>query len=220
MAKKLNQWKNTLSLEKIVQGMNAAASNADRLLDDACALYELKRFPSSTSLAILSIEEAGKISILRGLALVKDGADVKDAWKSYRSHTKKNAAWTFLDAFENGSRKLTDFSKLYDDDSEHPHILDHIKQISFYTDCLGSAHWSIPDEIINEELARAIIESAKPLIPKRIFSLKEMQIWVKFMMPAYKGDLEKNKIALKDYFRAMVSEGILSDEYDFESFLK
>ncbi|MGX9243417.1 AbiV family abortive infection protein [Pantoea dispersa] len=220
MAKKLNQWKNTLSLEKIVQGMNAAASNAGRLLDDASALYELKRFPSSTSLAILSIEEAGKIPILRGLALVKDGAEVKSAWQSYRSHTKKNAAWTFLDAFENGSRKLTDFSKLYDDDSEHPQILDHVKQISFYTDCLGNAHWSIPDEIINEELARTIIESAKPLIPKRAFSLKEMQIWVKFMAPAYKGDLEKNKTALKDYFRAMVSEGLLSDEYDFESFLK
>lgn len=220
MVKKLDQWKNTLTLEKIVDGMNAAASNARRLLDDASILFELKRFPSSTSLAILSIEEAGKISILRGLALAKEGSDVKSAWQSYRSHTKKNAAWTFLDAFKNGGRKLTDFAELYDNESNHPHTLDHLKQISFYTDCLGKAHWSIPEKVVTESIAKVIIESASPLIPKSDYSIKELKIWVKYMSPVYKGDMVINKQALKGYFRAMVTEGLMSDEYDFETFLK
>lgn len=58
MAKKLEQWKNTLAAEKIVEGMNAASSNARRLLNDASALFDLERYPSATSLAILAIEEA------------------------------------------------------------------------------------------------------------------------------------------------------------------
>ena len=70
MAKKLEQWKNTLAVEKIVEGMNAASSNARRLLNDASALFDLERYPSATSLAILAIEEAGKVSILREMSLL------------------------------------------------------------------------------------------------------------------------------------------------------
>ena len=47
MAKKLEQWKNTLAVEKIVEGMNAASSNARRLLNDASALFDLERYPSA-----------------------------------------------------------------------------------------------------------------------------------------------------------------------------
>ena len=38
-------------------------------------------------------------------------------------------------------------------DSDHPYVLDQLKQIAFYTDCLGDAHWSIPDEVIDESPA-------------------------------------------------------------------
>lgn len=89
MAKKLEQWKNTLAVEKIVEGMNAASSNARRLLNDASALFDLERYPSATSLAILAIEKAGKVSILREMSLLKDGKDIKQIWHRYRSHTEK-----------------------------------------------------------------------------------------------------------------------------------
>jgi len=38
------------------------------LADDAKSLYDLARFPTVTALAILSIEESGKVTTLRGLA--------------------------------------------------------------------------------------------------------------------------------------------------------
>ncbi|MBN1085452.1 AbiV family abortive infection protein [Erwinia aphidicola] len=37
--------------------------------------------------------------------------------------------------------------------TEHPFALDQLKQISFYTDCLGKAHWSIPDNVIDRDTA-------------------------------------------------------------------
>jgi hypothetical protein len=48
------------------------------------------RIPSSLALAILAIEEAGKISILRRLAVALADIEVSDVWKEYRSHTSKN----------------------------------------------------------------------------------------------------------------------------------
>ncbi len=89
MSKGLAQWKNTLKPAQIAEGMNAANNNARRLIEDAEILFNLNRFPSALSLSILSIEESGKVSILRELALAKNGDQVKEAWKAYRSHTKK-----------------------------------------------------------------------------------------------------------------------------------
>ena len=91
--RKLNQYKDKLSPAQLAEGINAALGNAKRLAEDAVLLLQAKRYPSAASLAILSVEESGKISILRALALARDGDAVKDSWRDYRSHTKKNAIW-------------------------------------------------------------------------------------------------------------------------------
>lgn len=188
MAKKLEQWKNTLAVEKIVEGMNAASSNARRLLNDASALFDLERYPSATSLAILAIEEAGKVSILREMSLLKDGKDIKQIWRRYRSHTDKNMMWVFLDAVKKGARNLNDFAPIFSDESEHPFVLDQLKQISFYTDCLGKAHWSIPDNVIDRDTAISIIEAAKPLVSSKLHTVEEVELWVKYLGPVWKTD--------------------------------
>lgn len=219
MAKKLEQWKNTLTIQKVVEGMNAASSNAQRLLDDAKVLFDLQRYPSSTSLAILAIEEVGKISILRELALIKDGKDVKKAWNKYRSHTQKNMIWGFVDLFSNGARKLHDFASLFDNESEHPFILDHLKQIAFYSDCLGKCHWSIPVNVIDKDVAEAVIESAIPLVTTKVFTLEEIELWVKYLSPVWGGEEELVNLALKNYFCALYDKGILSKDVDISAFM-
>ena len=57
-----------LSAAKITHGMNAARRNARRLADDAKLLLDAGRYPTAASIAALSIEESGKISVLRRLA--------------------------------------------------------------------------------------------------------------------------------------------------------
>ena len=90
------------------------------------------------------------MTVLRELALASDEKALADCWRSYRSHTKKNIMWLLPQLVAEGARKLDDFRSLFDENSDHPYILDLVKQIGFYTDCLGNAHWSIPEEVIDE----------------------------------------------------------------------
>jgi AbiV family abortive infection protein len=117
--------------------MNAAGRNAERLCDDASLLLQEARYPSAAALAALSIEEAGKLSILRRLAVARDEEEVAECWRNYRWHTKKNIAWLLPQLVADGARRLDDFSPLFDGESDHPELLDQVKQISFYSDCLG-----------------------------------------------------------------------------------
>lgn len=48
--------------------MSAARRNGKRLLYDAITLFDLKRYPSAFARAVLAIEEAGKLTVLRQLA--------------------------------------------------------------------------------------------------------------------------------------------------------
>ena len=86
-------YRGRLSPRQVAEGMNAASRNAVRLLKDAEILFEAKRYPSAAALAALAIEEAGKLPILRALAVAQDGSEVKEGWKQYRSHQTKNVLW-------------------------------------------------------------------------------------------------------------------------------
>src|SRR5271157_2624885 len=134
MKRRLNQYFGKLTAEKIAEGMNAARKNANRLVTDARLLYENGRYASALALAILSIEEVGKEPILRVLALAADEMDLRSGWRDYRSHAKKNVLWPLLDLFRRGARRANDFASLFDDDAEHPQLLDNMKQLCFYTD--------------------------------------------------------------------------------------
>ncbi len=73
MATKLNQYRGTLTADQIAEGINCANRNAMRLVEDAKLLLANDRLPSACSLAVLSIEESGKASILRRIACSGDG---------------------------------------------------------------------------------------------------------------------------------------------------
>jgi len=163
--------------------MNAAERNARRLLEDAETLLLARRFPSAASLAILSIEEAGKVSILRGLAVAKSAGDLAAAWKDYRSHTAKNVAWILPQLAASGARCLDDLRALYDETSDHPHVLDQLKQIAFYTDCLGQAHWTVPDEVVDGQLAEMLVGIARIFAKARVHSARAVELWIEHIGP-------------------------------------
>lgn len=120
--KKLDSYKGRLTAAQIAEGMNAALKNCNRLADDAAMLLEARRYPSAMALAILAIEEAGKISILRRLAVAMSEGECADAWKEYRSHTSKSAMWVFPSLVAAGARNLEDFRPLFCPDGEHPYL--------------------------------------------------------------------------------------------------
>ncbi|HEX8998639.1 MAG TPA: AbiV family abortive infection protein [Blastocatellia bacterium] len=210
-SKKLDQYKGKLTPSQIAEGMNSAIRNARRLLDDAEILFKANRFASSISLAILAIEEAGKSSILRGLAVARDNQELAQGWRDYRSHIKKNVSWMFIDLFRKGARKLDDFGPLFEENADHPYLLDQIKQIGFYTDCLGKAHWSNPEEVINEELTKSLIEAARVLCSGKMVTTEEIELWIKHLGPVWKSKSSIMKTALADWYSEMQARGLAAE---------
>lgn len=210
MQKKLDSYKGPLSISQIANGMNAALQNAARLAKDARLLLDSDRLPSAVSLAILSIEEAGKISILRGLPFAKNEQDLKAEWRRYRSHTSKNLKWILPQLVAAGARSLDDMRPLFDEESDHPQLLDQLKQVGFYTDCLGSkAHWSIPDEVIDLDLTKMLVNTAETLSSGALTTEREIALWVEHLGPAWKQNDRHMKQALVDWYGAMQAAGLI-----------
>jgi type I restriction-modification system DNA methylase subunit len=75
----------------------------------------------------------------------------------------KEARWSYLKAnakqtaiAKNGARTLDALRLATDPDADHTQLLDSLKQIALYTDCLGNKNWSKPNSIIDGELAQAM----------------------------------------------------------------
>jgi len=211
MKKKLDAYRGRLDASQVATGINAAIENAKRLADDASLLLEVGRFPTAASLSILSIEESGKVSILRALSVAIDEKEVLYAWKDYRSHVMKNVAWILPQLVVQGARKLDDLKPIFSKDSEHPYLLDQVKQLGFYTDCLGKAHWSLPNEVIDDKLARTLVQTAKLLAKGKQISKKEIELWMKHIGPVWKKDPAWMKQALINWYAEMQQQGLATE---------
>jgi AbiV family abortive infection protein len=207
-SKRLNQFKGPLDAAQITDGMNAASRNAKRLADDAAILLDNARWPSAVSLAILSIEESGKSSILRRLATTTNPDDLKEIWREYRSHTKKNTMGVIVDHVASGARKLADFAQMFDEDAEHPHLLDQLKQLGFYSDCLGNAHWAEPAKVIDERTARHIVSTAKILASGKEIEPLEIELWIQHVGPFLNASQFEAERALERWYAALQQQGL------------
>ncbi|HVT24972.1 MAG TPA: AbiV family abortive infection protein [Rhizomicrobium sp.] len=213
----LDQYRGKLNPQQVADGMNAAAKNARRLLYDAELLLRESRFPSATALAILAIEEAGKNTILRQLAASSSDAEIKNAWKGYRSHRQKNLASIVPNLAANGARIIDDFKLAFDGTGNHPAEVDMVKQLAIYTDCLGDAHWSEPDAVIDSNLANQMVKAARILAPhddQYIHSAREIDLWAHHMGPVMDQPLAVMKAALSKWYEEMRREGLVDSDED------
>lgn len=188
--------------------MNAANENARRLAGDAEILLNAGAFPSAASLATLAIEEAGKASILRQLAVANSPGEIAAAWRDYRSHTRKNAAWIMPQLVAKGARQLEDFRPLFDEMSDHPFVLDQIKQLGFYTDCLGNTNWSTPADVVDEQLARRLVKISQLMAGHSNHTEREIELWIEHIGPVWKKDMSWMKRGLINWYSAMQAEGL------------
>lgn len=206
MKSHLRPYAGPLTPAQITEGIAAAQANALRLLHDAKLLLDARRYPSATALAILSMEERGKVIILKRLALVRDPADVKAAWREYRNHRAKNAGWIIPQLVKQGARTMHDMAAGVDPDGENTGLLDALKQVSFYTDCLANRHWSIPNDVIDEGAARSMVASAEIMWSARAVTLREVELWAEMVGPHYN---QPGMIAaVIEWQHAMVAEGL------------
>jgi AbiV family abortive infection protein len=179
----LNAYWGRLSPDKIAEGMNVARINAVRLASDARTMFEMRRYETAGALAILSIEESGKISILRELAIATDASEVKQGWKRLRSHTAKNTMWIFPELVAAGARRLDEFSAVFDPTSDHTGVLDKLKQVCLYSDCYGEARWHQPAGAMPQDLASHLVKTAEVFAAGRDVMPREIELWIQHMRP-------------------------------------
>lgn len=201
-----------LSPAQAASGIAAATQTARRLLIDAELLLENKRWERATALAILAIEEMGKVSILRSILLARNAEELKSEWRSYRSHAKKNVRWISLDLFLKGARKLEDYKAIFDSRSPHGRVLDALKQDCFYSDASENGKWSSPDQKISPQLAKNLFAVAKMEVqdgPSPMTSEAELELWVKHLLPVLKGPMPEMKKALAACYTEAEEKGVL-----------
>jgi len=218
--RRLNQYSGTLTADQVADGMNAAARNAARLAADARLLFNSDRYASAMALAILAIEESGKAAILRGLAVASEREAITSGWKDYRTHTKKNVLWPLIFEVKSGARRATDFAKLFDDDAEHPQLLDNIKQICFYTDCLSDCRWSVPEKTIERDLAESMLRAAEAMANVREITTQEIELWIEYLKPCWSQSDEVRAAALFAWDEEMRRRGLAEGEVTMETFFR
>ena len=189
------------------------------LAADAKFLLDAERFASAAGCAALSIEESGKNSILRRLALASD-AELTHTWKEFRSHKSKNAHWILMDLARQGARTLDDLAPIFSPSATHPELLDKVKQISFYVDCYGEKqNWSEPTSVIDIDLAKSLVIIADVLSKGgEDVSSREIELWIAHVGPS--AMTLDAKGALLRWSAAMHAEGLTQrPPSEFASFI-
>lgn len=148
---------------------------------------------------------------MRSLVLARSEDDVKTAWREFRSHTSKNRLWPIIDLVRKGARKLDDFASLVYDLADHTLLLDQLKQIALYTDCLGDCQRSKPDQAIDKNIATMIVRTAELLSKGDDVSVRELELWVEHLGPVWKKSKEVMEKGLVDWQAAMQAEGLKRD---------
>jgi AbiV family abortive infection protein len=203
----LSEYRGPLDAAAIAEGINAASRNACRLVDDAKLLLDAERYPSAAALAALAIEERGKVSILRALAVAQSPEELRAQWRRYRDHRSKNGAWILPSLAAQGAHRLDHLGEAVERDAEHTAVLNSLKQIGLYTDCYGSnARWSEPKETIDGSLACALVNIAELLSKEKIVTPREIELWVEHLSPVW--NTSEMPHALLRWATAMHREGL------------
>jgi hypothetical protein len=105
-----------------------------------------------------------------------------------------------------GAKKINDLAQIRDKASDHPAVLDVLKQLGFYTDCYGDGHWSEPANVIDKELAQSILFTAKILVPKHETTAREIELWIECVAPYW--GVPRMREAVVEFYRRLELEGI------------
>lgn len=205
------QFKGYLTLKQITEGAAVAQKNAIALLEDAKLLFAARRFSSASFMAIIAIEEYGKLSILSLMAITPHN-DLKERWRAYRTHTGKNSSWVLPELVDSEPRTIEDLAAITSSDALHPQMLDELKQLCLYTDCLDGVKWSSPDDIPSvapEELATYLLNAAQRVISDTPFSEELLELEAKHLSRVAGTSVAEIKLAFEAFSSEAREKGVL-----------
>jgi AbiV family abortive infection protein len=207
------QYNQRLTPIKAAEGIKVIMENSLSLLSDAILLFENNRFERAFTLSILSIEESGKIPILRSILLEDNQKELNKLWKNFRTHTEKNWALFFLKIPVDESTKLEDFKALFDNTNNQGQEFENLKQLSIYTELFKNSNWHSPKNLISEKLAKNTLNTTKLFVNDNLSAMTtepELELWIKHLKPVWKSDMNLMKDALKNCYKEAEQLGVLT----------
>jgi len=175
------QCNSILTTQEAADGIRLTSINAKELLDDAKFLFDNERYPRAIALAILAIEEVGKIEKIKNLLL--SAQKVQSLWRELRSHKSKNFHWVFPMLKKLGVNDEAVLKSFTASSSDSVIFLDQLKQICFYVEAVSEAkkcQWWLPSAITNKELAEVYLSIAHEVV------LDDRIIWSKGALEVFK----------------------------------
>lgn len=212
--KVIAQYKGRLTPQQAAEGITVALTNAKALVKDSELLLEHERYPRAAALAILAIEEAGKVSLIRALLLARDESEVREEWRAYRSHTKKNVLYILPDLAARGAKSSQDLWPTMGPNSDHPEVLEALKQVALYTDAYGACRWSLPGDAITSDIATSLVSVARLLSQggAPMTTAQELELWVKHVGPVWKKEMWEMRQALAACYAEAEERGFLKGQ--------
>ena len=137
-----------LNNKQIATGMHSCYMNARALVDEAKILRGNGCNARALSLAILALEELGKIPLIcEGILYQENDASAwQRFWKDFQSHQTKLRVWSYY-----GKQVLHLFGEDYG--TEFPSgiesLLDKLKQLGFYVD-FYEGQFIVPEDFAND----------------------------------------------------------------------
>lgn len=134
--------------------LRAAVMAARELYADALLLVKHRRYARAAAIAVLAIEEVGKVKVLHRIFHAEHDGARKIAWNEYRRHRAKAA------------EMITAGPGLVDKDvrSVFSHQADALKQLGLYSNLLKSGDWVHPAEAVNETGALLAVQLACAMV--------------------------------------------------------
>lgn len=216
----LEPYSGTLTPEDAAAAIQAARLNALDLLASAKLLHDQGRFPHSTALCVLALEEAGKVqivlSILTGLG--GPGQPCESLWRAYRRHTAKTELFNFAIEMRAGVH----FPDIGDDTlsavgtaGPTPEDLDAAKQLGLYSDCFKAPDGvavHLPRNLDCRERSEALLGEASVVIQYlRDYPLAELEVWARHAAAARAKGVSFREV-LKPLYQELVEKGFITAE--------
>src|SRR2546425_10735426 len=118
--KAISQYRGRLTPQQAADGIAVALSNARALVKDAELLLEHQRHARATALAILAIEEAGKLSVIRALLVARDESELREERRPDVRLSQKNGLYHRSQVRDNGTQTPSARGATTDTDAEQP----------------------------------------------------------------------------------------------------
>lgn len=183
--------------------------NIFKLKADADLLYDKGNKSTACAIAILAIEEFGKMDIIRNIFKARnDIKSLKKLWMEFRDHKAKNKVWT-IPYLKKNNASIEDIKEIMSHKSNASNFLNNLKMSCLYIDVSEKGKITSPSMLINNVFDETIrtLDFMTMHTPLELYSRKYFEVLEKFLF------IDKKPYSIEIYEEFYKAELITKHQY-------